>query len=216
MVFPRRSRAFFFLLNRRSFVCQLFGALPALRDMLASERGGDATAADAAAYDPHKRDPQFAHASASPLYELVRAPSPLPYPRASSDSLARRVSAQLPLLRHYHPAVALHARQLLAGAPLTAAPDLALNTLAHFLDRFVYRNAKKPRAGGRGPSAMQPAVGRADGVRLVRGGEVEAEAVNEEAFWRRRAEDVPVDQVRVCVCFGLGGWGAGCGLMRGG
>ncbi|KAI0919766.1 hypothetical protein AcV5_001742 [Taiwanofungus camphoratus] len=150
---------------------ELFGALPALRDMLASERGGDATAADAAAYDPLKRDPQFAHASASPLYEL------------------------LPLLRHYHPAVALHARQLLAGAPLTAAPDLALNTLAHFLDRFVYRNAKKPRAGGRGPSAMQPAAGRADGVRLVRGGEVEAEAVNEEAFWRRRAEDVPVDQL---------------------
>ena len=27
---------------------------------------------DAEAYDPRKRDPQFAHASSSPLWEIVR------------------------------------------------------------------------------------------------------------------------------------------------
>ena len=66
------------------------------------------------------------------------------------------------------------------------------------MDRFVYKNPKKPRT--KGPSAMQPAASAADGtgVKMTKG-EVADEGglvVNEETWWRRKVEDVPVDQVR--------------------
>lgn len=136
-------------------------------------------AADAEAdrmYDPRKREPQFAHASSSPLWELI------------------------PLAHHYHPAVSLHARQLLSSQPLTASADLSLNTLSHFLDRFVYKNPKKPNnTKSKGGSAMQPAASAHDGtgVKLMKGEVLNgAEApVYDEKFWRRRPEDVPVDQL---------------------
>ncbi|GJE90310.1 CBF-domain-containing protein [Phanerochaete sordida] len=149
---------------------ELFSTVPGLRQMLnvspaASEKTDEA-------YDPKKRDPQYAHASVIPLYEL------------------------LPLLHHYHPAIALHARQLLTGRPITATADLSLNTISHFLDRFVYKNAKKPKP--KGASAMQPAATAADGtgVKLLKGEVAHGEApVNDEKWWRRRAEDVPVDEL---------------------
>ena len=133
-------------------------------------------------YDPRKREPEFSNASGSPLWEL------------------------LPLLSHYHPTVSLHARQLLLSQPLTSTPDLALNTLSHFLDRFVYKNPKKQNSKQKGSSAMQPAAGDAvsgGGVRLIKGevgdgldsssgGGV---TVNNEKWWKRRVEDVPIDQV---------------------
>ena len=133
-------------------------------------------------YDPRKREPEFAHASSSPLWEL------------------------LPLLSHYHPTVSLHARQLLLSQPLTSTPDLALNTLSHFLDRFVYKNPKKQSSKQKGSSAMQPSAGDAisgGGVRLIKG-EVGDDlgvrsgggvTVNDEKWWKRRVEDVPIDQV---------------------
>jgi ribosome biogenesis protein MAK21 len=106
---------------------------------------------------------------------------------------------QTPLLNHYHPAVSLHARQLLSSQPLTASADLSQNTLSHFLDRFVYKNPKQIKtgdsAGGKGASAMQPAASAVDGVKLIKG-EVGVESmVNETAFLKKRAQDVPVDQV---------------------
>ena len=133
-------------------------------------------------YDPRKREPEFAHASSSPLWEL------------------------LPLLSHYHPTVSLHARQLLLSQPLTSTPDLALNTLSHFLDRFVYKNPKKQSSKQKGSSAMQPAAGDAisgGGVRLIKGevgdsvGAISGGGVtvNDEKWWKRRVEDVPIDQV---------------------
>jgi len=133
-------------------------------------------------YDPRKREPEFAHASSSPLWELF------------------------PLLSHYHPTVSLHARQLLLSQPLTSTPDLALNTLSHFLDRFVYKNPKKQSSKQKGSSVMQPAAGDAisgGGVRLIRGEVGEGlglnsgggVTVNDEKWWRRRVEDVPIDQV---------------------
>lgn len=133
-------------------------------------------------YDPRKREPEFAHASSSPLWEL------------------------LPLLSHYHPTVSLHARQLLLSQPLTSTPDLALNTLSHFLDRFVYKNPKKQSSKQKGSSVMQPAAGDAisgGGVRLIKGevgdglgsGSGGGVTVNDEKWWRRRVEDVPIDQV---------------------
>lgn len=133
-------------------------------------------------YDPRKREPEFAHASSSPLWEL------------------------LPLLSHYHPTVSLHARQLLLSQPLTSTPDLALNTLSHFLDRFVYKNPKKQGSKQKGSSAMQPAAGDAisgGGVRLIKGeignsldlNSGSGVTVNNEKWWKRRVEDVPIDQV---------------------
>ena len=110
---------------------------------------------------------------------------------------------QLPLVKHYHPAVSLHAQQLLTSQPLTSSPDLSLNTLSHFLDRFVYKNPKQ-KAKAKGSSAMQPAAGdnlSGGGVRLLKGeagdyGSRNGKAVNDETWWKRRAQDVPVDQVR--------------------
>ncbi|KAI0683975.1 CBF/Mak21 family-domain-containing protein [Cytidiella melzeri] len=150
---------------------ELFGTVPGLRTMFNVPAAS--TGADTEVYDPRKRDPQYAHASASPLYELI------------------------PLLHHYHPAVSLHARQLLSSQPVTATPDLSLNTLSHFLDRFVYKNPKQPKA--KGASAMQPAASSIDGasgVKLVKGEVASGEGpVNDERFWRRRVEDVPVDEL---------------------
>ncbi|KAA1470978.1 CBF-domain-containing protein [Dentipellis sp. KUC8613] len=145
---------------------ELFNTVPGLRDMVDKPPKVN----EGEAYDPRKRDPQYAHASSSPLWELT------------------------PLLHHYHPTISLLARQLLTRAPLTTSPDLALHTLAHFLDRFVYKNPKKPAT--RGSSAMQPAAAAGDGtaVRRVRG-DVQERPVNEEGWWKRSAASVPADQM---------------------
>ena len=95
--------------------------------------------------------------------------------------------------------MSLHAQQLLTSAHVTATPDLALNTVSHFLDRFVYKNPKKPKP--RGASAMQPAASKMSGaggaVRLIRGAiSGPGDTMNEESFWKKPAEDIPVDQVR--------------------
>lgn len=100
---------------------------------------------------------------------------------------------QTPLLNHAHPTLTLLARQLLAHQPLTTSPDLALHTLTHFLDRFVYKNPKKIKP--KGSSAMQPAAApEGEGVKRVRG-EVQEGPVNEEGWWKRSAGSVPADQV---------------------
>ena len=105
---------------------------------------------------------------------------------------------QVPLLNHYHPTVSLHARQLLTLSPITGSPDLSLNTLSHFLDRFVYKNPKKPKPTAKGSSAMQPSLENAHtgSVTLVKGEVPSALGVpvNDERFWKRKIEDVPVDQ----------------------
>ncbi|KAH9848222.1 CBF/Mak21 family-domain-containing protein [Lenzites betulinus] len=151
---------------------ELFSTTPSIKPLLHSSKSKTAPAADAPAYDPRKRDPQYAHALATPMYELI------------------------PLLHHYHPTISLHARQLFSSAPITGSPDLALNTLSHFLDRFVFKNAKKSKP--KGSSAMQPsATGDAGGgVTLVKGEAAAGLGVpaNDARFWTRRAEDVPVDQ----------------------
>ena len=72
----------------------------------------------------------------------------------------------------------------------------------------MYKNPKKPKASpsgvnddevttskGKGPSAMQPAASGVDGVKLVKGVEATEKRVNEEAWWKRKVEDVSVDQV---------------------
>ncbi|KAI0819759.1 CBF/Mak21 family-domain-containing protein [Trametes gibbosa] len=151
---------------------ELFGTTPSIKSLLYSLKPRPAPAADdTAPYDPRKRDPQYAHALATPMYELI------------------------PLLHHYHPTISLHARQLFSSSPITGSPDLALNTLSHFLDRFVFKNPKKSKP--KGSSAMQPGgVDAAHGVTLAKGEATAGLGVpaNDERFWGRRPEDVPVDQ----------------------
>ncbi|KAG9084675.1 hypothetical protein FRC06_003944 [Ceratobasidium sp. 370] len=160
---------------------ELFNTTPGLRDLLKdnevkrnqtsiAEDVGDPSRGDGS-YDPKKRDPQWANAHRTCLWEL------------------------LPFLNHYHPSVSLHARQLLTGAQLTATPDLGLNTLTHFLDRFVYRNPKKLKP--RPVSVMHPAAHDPDGtrVRLMKDTVDSATTVNDEAFWKKNVKDVPADQL---------------------
>ena len=86
-------------------------------------------------YDGRKRDPKYARAETTCLWEL---------------SL---------LADHFHPAVALYANNVLQGKRVKQAPQLEAHTLSHFLDKFVYRNPKKLDTSSglvRGKSIMQP------------------------------------------------------------
>lgn len=131
-------------------------------------------------YDGIKREPRYAGAEMTCLWELV------------------------PLLSHFHPSVSLCAAQLLTAQPINTSADLTLHTLSHFLDRFVYRNPKKNAATSKGASLMQPAVhASGDGrvgletgvVRLKGAGVRKDEFVNDDKFWRKKAADVPADQL---------------------
>ncbi|CAO1621179.1 unnamed protein product [Parajaminaea phylloscopi] len=127
-------------------------------------------------YDGLKRDPRFAKASGTCLWEIA------------------------PLLEHYHPTVRLLASQLVRNESLTTTPDLTLYSLSHFLDRFVYRNAKKKGTLQKGASGMQPAIaagaGGEDGVRKVKGWQASGnDEVNTEQFWKKKVADVPVDSL---------------------
>ncbi|KAH7579146.1 CBF/Mak21 family [Nakaseomyces glabratus] len=88
-------------------------------------------------YDSRKRDPKFANADVSSLWEIAN------------------------FTDHYHPTVKAYAEAFVNGKyKEVSKPDLGLYTLTHFLDRFVYRNAKqKPLS--RGSSIMQPLFGGA-------------------------------------------------------
>lgn len=104
---------------------------------------------------------------------------------------------QTPFLDHFHPSVSLQANQLLASQPLTGSADISLNSLVSFLDRFVYRNPKK-NVQPKGASIMQPAAAydRSGMVVANKGARSdEAGYVNSEKFWRKKIEDVPVDQM---------------------
>ncbi|KZV64527.1 CBF-domain-containing protein [Peniophora sp. CONT] len=149
---------------------ELWGNVPGLREGTLSRVGEDEEDEEGKdVYDPRKREPEYAHASASPLWELT------------------------PLLNYFHPAISLLATQLLSGQPLTSSPDLSLHTLTHFLDRFVYKNPKKTRP--KGDSAMQPAAApEGEGVRKLKG-DLQEGPVNESGWWRRDEGKVPVDQL---------------------
>ncbi|KDN40347.1 CBF-domain-containing protein [Tilletiaria anomala UBC 951] len=132
------------------------------------------------AYDGRKRDPRFAGAQITCLWDI------------------------LPLTQHFHPSVALNALQLLQSQDVTSNADLSLNTLSHFLDRFVYRNPKKTPVSYKGTSIMQPAeaasgrgvAGLETGVINIRGkGLAAGEFVNSEKFWKKEKDNVPVDQL---------------------
>ncbi|MBW0485708.1 hypothetical protein O181_025423 [Austropuccinia psidii MF-1] len=126
-------------------------------------------------YDGRKRDPLFANAENSFLWELV------------------------PLLSHFHPAVSLNASQLISGDPISSSVDLNLHTLSHFLDKFVYRQPKK-NVAPKGSAIMQPQFhGRLGNVvkhpHRKSGAEAERAPINDKAFLQRSEKEIPVDEV---------------------
>ncbi|WVO18506.1 hypothetical protein L204_106225 [Cryptococcus depauperatus] len=166
---------------------ELFNTIPGLKRMLIEpEDDGEEHFVDADAktkavkpniaaepsysktYDGRKRDPTYANAESSCLWELT------------------------PFLYHFHPSVSLQANQLLNSQPLTGSSDISLNTLISFLDRFVYRNPKKT-AQPKGASIMQPAAASDKSGMIIKGEGKAGMMVNSEAFWRKKIEDVPVD-----------------------
>ena len=125
-------------------------------------------------YDGRKRDPIHACASTTTCWELHH------------------------LLQHYHPSVSLFASRLLTHASMPPKPDLSLNTLIHFLDRFVYRNPKTStkNSGTKGVSIMQPLLaGDKSSVLVSNAGGREKPAVNSDHFWKLNTENVGADEV---------------------
>ncbi|KAK8240006.1 CCAAT/enhancer-binding protein zeta [Phyllosticta capitalensis] len=124
-------------------------------------------------YDGRKRDPDHAHADLACLWEI------------------------LPFATHFHPSVTLFATRFLHDQEMPPKPDPSSHTLMHFLDRFAYRNAKSKPTTGKGTSIMQPMAGATGADLLIRtrdGARAEA-PVNSEAFWRKKVEEVPADEV---------------------
>ena len=124
-------------------------------------------------YDGRKRDPEYSNADTSTLWEII------------------------PFLQHYHPSVSLFANRLITHEPMPPKPDLSLNTLIHFLDRFVYRNPKATTAP-RGASIMQPMVGGDSSALLISAHSNKSNSkqpVNSEAFWKQESGKVNADEV---------------------
>ncbi|KAJ2357759.1 RNA-binding ribosome biosynthesis protein mak21, partial [Coemansia sp. RSA 2618] len=115
-------------------VSQVFELNPQMYAMLSQPEDSDAPA-----YDSTKRDPQFAHAESSCLWEATM------------------------LARHFHPSVTHTIQQIAARQPVPPINNLHNHSLAHFLDRFVFR---KPKGSDdaqqpvtlRGQSLMQPLI----------------------------------------------------------
>ncbi|PKI83311.1 RNA-binding ribosome biosynthesis protein mak21 [Malassezia vespertilionis] len=175
-----------FIVGALVLLGELFSVVPSLRSMITEpeEEGfehfvdvaeeGEQSArlkrAETITYDGRKRDPRFARAGNTALWDI------------------------LPLVNHFHPSVSLNAKQLIDGKKVTSNPDLTLNTLMHFLDRFVFRNPKK-QSGLKGSSIMQPALGGdLDNDNVLRRMNAPLNYVNNAEFWSKTPEQVPVDQ----------------------
>lgn len=131
---------------------------------------GEAEDKDAEPYDPKKRNPGFANAEKSCLWEISQ------------------------FVNHYHPTVALYADSLLEGKS-QPKPDLGLYSLAHFLDRFVYKNAKQ-KASTKGSSIMQPLGGAHTGSLLVRATNIKSTEipVNTVNWLSKKAAEIKPDE----------------------
>jgi ribosome biogenesis protein MAK21 len=124
-------------------------------------------------YDPRKRDPEHCNADRSCLWELV------------------------PTIAHYHPSVSLFTSRLLFNQPMETKPDPATFSLTHFLDRFIYRNARSKASGLRGSSIMQPLAGAPTSDLLIKDRYAgrDEEPLNNESFWQKKREDIAPDEV---------------------
>jgi ribosome biogenesis protein MAK21 len=128
---------------------------------------------DSLHYDGHKRAPEHANADNACAWEL------------------------LPFLAHFHPAVTISADSYLQHQKLPGAPDLSLHTLIHFLDRFIYKNAKISETRPRGASIMQPMVSEnARNVLLAPStGGIQRMPVTSDEFRAKQDKDVAAEDV---------------------
>jgi ribosome biogenesis protein MAK21 len=125
-------------------------------------------------YDARKRDPEHAQADLSCLWEL------------------------LPLQAHYHPSVHVLASRIVNQELIKEKPDPTIYTLMNFLDKFSFRNAKTKSQAVHGSSIMQPMSGTskaADYLITARDGDRTHDPLNSEQFWRKKVDDVRVDEV---------------------
>ena len=124
-------------------------------------------------YNPTKRDPSYSLAETSALWDI------------------------LPSLAHYHPAVTTLADKVLDHTTVPGKPDLTLHTLIHFLDRFVYKNAKLSSISGKmkGTSIMQPLAAEDTRSVLVSGTGRPRMPVNSADFAAKRLENVAAEDV---------------------
>lgn len=185
-------------------VNELRSSFPSIRDMLAEPEvtaedeeehfvdvaeGGEPNeqkqpvTARKVSYDARKRDPEYSNADRTCLWDI------------------------LPLLRHFHPSVALFAEAVFGTKQMPPKPDPTQHTLMHFLDRFVYRNPKTKQDKTHGASIMQPLVGSNVADLLVKPGEAVSRKapLNSEAFWAKKVEDVSADEVFFHAYFNASG-----------
>ncbi|OBA25596.1 CBF-domain-containing protein [Hanseniaspora valbyensis NRRL Y-1626] len=128
-------------------------------------------------YDPRKRDPKFSNAEFSSLWEITN------------------------FEQHFHPTIKTYANAFAAADNKDdeneelVKPDLGLYTLAHFLDRFVYRNFKH-KSTTRGSSIMQPLGGTHTGSLLVKASDKVWNELpaNTENWLTRRTENIKPDE----------------------
>lgn len=121
-------------------------------------------------YDPKKRNPVFANADKTCMWEITQ------------------------FLNHYHPTVNIYAKSFLDGTA-QPKPDLGLYTQAHFLDRFVYKNVKQ-KENLKGASIMQPLGGGHTGSLLVRATNIKSGdlPVNTIDWLNKKASEVRPDE----------------------
>ncbi|KAJ2413542.1 RNA-binding ribosome biosynthesis protein mak21 [Coemansia sp. RSA 2530] len=107
-------------------VSQILSLNPQIYTMLTQpEDDDDDEQAEAARtkYDAQKRDPRFAQADASCMWEATL------------------------LMRHFHPSVTHSIKQIFDGEQVPAINNLHNHSLTHFLDRFVFRKPKGEEGG---------------------------------------------------------------------
>ena len=190
----RRVKAFtkrllqILILHQPSFICGCFFLLQELRQkfptlgaLIDQPEEHDTDSTGTQEYDGRKREPEHSNAENSCLWELV------------------------PFAIHFHPSVAAGAENLLHNSRLSGKPDLELHTLIHFLDRFVYRNAKVGGSSLRGSSIMQPLASGGSGGLLVTSGIHVQPPINSERFRGQDLEDVPAEDAFFYRYFNISG-----------
>ncbi|GAA95277.1 uncharacterized protein L969DRAFT_92464 [Mixia osmundae IAM 14324] len=173
-------------LHQPPFVCgalyllaKLMQVTPSLRSMLTVPEDADAIieavnegeeGAPQTGYDGTKREPRYARAQSSCLWDILY------------------------LTKHYHPAVAQIASSVLEGEEVQISGELESYTIVHFLDQLAYR-APKQISKAKGASVMQPASADRDGLSVSnRKGLGQNATVNSASFVRQKADDVPAQE----------------------
>lgn len=101
----------------------------------------------------------------------------------------------IPLSRHYHPSVATFASKIIAGKSIYYDGNpLADFTLLHFLDRFSFKNPKKPRQGqGEEIEELFRSVGTSRKHYVPKG--LKSMSVVSEEYLRHEEKQIPLDEV---------------------